>query len=137
MRIAVALAVLALIVVAGAFTYWQTRAYYRVANTGPASNPTSYRVRCATVDGGPANGVDIRVPFDGGSAGSPIPMDSFTLSSSSGTCVRLSGTDVTSGKGQRVGAGCPAGQVAGWDARRANCASEGAAVDVDVTLGRQ
>lgn len=135
MRHVLAALSLAAIVVGGLAAYWNVRANYRVANSGPASDPRSFIVNCPTVDGGPSNGVDMRVPADGG--GPPILMDSFTASSTSSTCVRISGTDVTSSTGQPVGSGCAAGSSIGWDARNARCASTGATVGVMMTIGRQ
>lgn len=95
--------------------------------------PRSYVVRCPSIDAG-STIADIRIPFDGGV--NPIPMLSFTLSSTSTTCVRVSGTDVTSATGQAVGSGCANGMAIGWDAKVADCKSTAASVDVMVTTGQ-
>lgn len=101
----------------------------------PLSNPRSYRVSCGTVDGGVAT--DARVPFDGG--GPALPAEDVFVSNHNATCVRVSGTDVTSTNGVEIGtgAGCIDGPNVNMEARFVDCKSEGAAQFVDVTLGRR
>jgi len=99
----------------------------------PLSDPRSFKVSCGTVDGGAAT--DMRIPMDGG--GPPVQSESFWFTNTSSTCVRVSGSDVTATTGQEIGSGCPGGESAAMDARVGKCQSEGAAQQIDVTLGRR
>lgn len=101
----------------------------------PLSDPRSFKVSCGTVDGGAAT--DDRVPMDGD--GNPIPSESVFVSNHNATCVRVSGSDVTSTNGVEIGtaATCNDGPNVNIEGRIVKCKSEGAAQVVDVTLGRR
>lgn len=92
----------------------------------------SWKVSCATVDGGTATSLLTNV--DGGAYMGPVT--DLTIGSDSATCVRVGVDGIDSSHGARVGFGCRAGGEYPLHAKAGECRSEGAAVVVDVSGAR-
>lgn len=92
-----------------------------------------YAVNCPSVDGGAYSDTD--VPFDGGTPGYDVTMETFGIANDSTTCVRFAPASPTD-RGYRVGSGCRDGSIIQADSMIGSCRSEGVAVKVDIIPGQ-
>lgn len=106
---------------------------HQVLGDESLANGKSWKVSCATVDGG--TDVDLMTNVDGGAFMGPVT--DLTVYNTSSTCVRVGlDTTVDSTHGSPVGSGCAQGTALPMHAKGGRCQSEGAAVVVDVVGGK-